>query len=166
MDRRTIRNRRLIVDTAMNLFFEQGVGSVTVEKIADRADLARATVYNHFHGLDGLITELAGPVLDSSLAAFKGMLEDGGTPPVRDILSVLFSLWTENHDTFFIMCMSDLPLAVGFGIGTPAQAARVAHVADGVIVGSALIRAVGAGCDPGEAARTFVAALRAGMDGA
>jgi tryptophan synthase alpha chain len=38
---------------------------------------------------------------------------------------------------------TDLPLAVGFGIGTGEQAARVAEFADGVIVGSALVRAAG-----------------------
>jgi tryptophan synthase alpha chain len=65
---------------------------------------------------------------------------------------------------------TDLPLAVGFGISTPAQAARVAQVADGVIVGSALIRAIAAAEAEGGpstaagAARAFVAALRAGID--
>lgn len=34
---------------------------------------------------------------------------------------------------------SKLPVAIGFGISTPAQAARVAKVADGVIVGSAIV---------------------------
>jgi tryptophan synthase alpha chain len=38
---------------------------------------------------------------------------------------------------------TDLPLAVGFGIATGSQAAAVAAVADGVIVGSALVRAAG-----------------------
>jgi tryptophan synthase alpha chain len=38
---------------------------------------------------------------------------------------------------------TDLPLAVGFGIGTGEQAARVAEFADGVIVGSALVRTAG-----------------------
>lgn len=38
---------------------------------------------------------------------------------------------------------TDLPLAVGFGIGTGAQAAAVAAIADGVIVGSALVKAAG-----------------------
>jgi tryptophan synthase alpha chain len=33
-----------------------------------------------------------------------------------------------------------LPVAVGFGVGTPEQAAQVAAVADGVIVGSAIVR--------------------------
>lgn len=36
---------------------------------------------------------------------------------------------------------TDLPLAVGFGIGTGEQAAAVAQIADGVIVGSALVKA-------------------------
>lgn len=36
-----------------------------------------------------------------------------------------------------------VPVAVGFGIGTPAQAAQVGRMADGVIVGSRLVRAAG-----------------------
>lgn len=38
---------------------------------------------------------------------------------------------------------SAVPVAVGFGIGTPAQAAAVGAVADGVIIGSRLVREVG-----------------------
>ncbi|MGB9521290.1 MAG: tryptophan synthase subunit alpha [Anaerolineales bacterium] len=41
--------------------------------------------------------------------------------------------------------VSTLPLAVGFGISTPDQAHTVAKVADGVIIGSALIRAANSG---------------------
>jgi tryptophan synthase alpha chain len=35
--------------------------------------------------------------------------------------------------------VSELPVAVGFGISTPEQAAEVARVADGIIIGSALL---------------------------
>jgi tryptophan synthase alpha chain len=35
---------------------------------------------------------------------------------------------------------TDLPLAVGFGISTPEQVAEVARIADGVVVGSAIVR--------------------------
>jgi tryptophan synthase alpha chain len=41
-----------------------------------------------------------------------------------------------------------LPVAVGFGIGTPAQAAATARHADGVVVGSALMDALGRGGVP------------------
>jgi tryptophan synthase alpha chain len=44
------------------------------------------------------------------------------------------------------------PVAVGFGIGTPAQAAEVGRIADGVIIGSRLVRAAGEGGSPEAAA--------------
>jgi tryptophan synthase alpha chain len=37
---------------------------------------------------------------------------------------------------------TDLPVAVGFGVSTPEQAAEIAKVADGVVVGSAIVRAM------------------------
>lgn len=52
------------------------------------------------------------------------------------------------------------PLAVGFGIATREQAAKVGEIADGVIVGSALIRAVAEAADPAHAAYDFVRSLR------
>lgn len=44
------------------------------------------------------------------------------------------------------------PVAVGFGIGTPGQAATVGKIADGVIIGSRLVRAAGEGNSPQGAA--------------
>jgi tryptophan synthase alpha chain len=38
-----------------------------------------------------------------------------------------------------IRAETDLPLAVGFGISTPEQVRMVSRVADGVIVGSAIV---------------------------
>ena len=37
---------------------------------------------------------------------------------------------------------TDVPCAVGFGISTPAQAAQMADIADGAIVGSAIVRVI------------------------
>jgi tryptophan synthase alpha chain len=56
---------------------------------------------------------------------------------------------------------TNLPLAVGFGIGTGQQAAAVAQIADGVIVGSALVRAAGSE-DPVAAVRALGSELAAG----
>jgi len=39
-----------------------------------------------------------------------------------------------------VRAVSPLPVLVGFGISTPAQAAKVATIADGVIVGSAIVK--------------------------
>ncbi|HWB68532.1 MAG TPA: tryptophan synthase subunit alpha, partial [Solirubrobacterales bacterium] len=53
-----------------------------------------------------------------------------------------------------------VPVAVGFGIGTPEQAAEVGRIADGVIIGSRLVRAAGEGGSPAGAAETCAAFLR------
>jgi tryptophan synthase alpha chain len=52
---------------------------------------------------------------------------------------------------------TELPVAVGFGISTPEQAARVGDLADGVIVGSRVVRAAGEG--GADAVGRFVAEL-------
>lgn len=57
------------------------------------------------------------------------------------------------------------PIAVGFGIGTPEQAQAVGKLADGVIVGSALINTVDHNPDNAAgAAGRFVASLRLGLE--
>jgi tryptophan synthase alpha chain len=53
-----------------------------------------------------------------------------------------------------------VPVAVGFGIGTPDQAARVGQVADGVIVGSRLVRTAGEAGGPDAAAEAVGDFLR------
>ncbi len=55
------------------------------------------------------------------------------------------------------------PLAVGFGISTPEQARMVASLADGVIIGSALIDAVSRATDPVEGAASFLQGIRAAL---
>jgi tryptophan synthase alpha chain len=55
---------------------------------------------------------------------------------------------------------AEVPVAVGFGIGTPAQAAQVGEVADGVIIGSRLVRAAGEAAAPGGAADAVGSFLR------
>ncbi|MEA2313217.1 MAG: tryptophan synthase alpha chain, partial [Solirubrobacteraceae bacterium] len=67
-----------------------------------------------------------------------------------------------------VKARSEVPVALGFGISTPAQAAAAADAgADGVIVGSRLVRAAAeaadAGEDPARAAGAVVAELAAGL---
>jgi tryptophan synthase alpha chain len=59
--------------------------------------------------------------------------------------------------------LTDMPLYAGFGISTPAQAATVAGLADGVVVGS---RAVQVAEDGPAALRDYVRSLRAAIDAA
>jgi tryptophan synthase alpha chain len=56
--------------------------------------------------------------------------------------------------------LTSVPVAVGFGIATPEQASAAATAgADGVIVGSRLVRAAGEAADPAATVRDLVIAL-------
>lgn len=64
-----------------------------------------------------------------------------------------------------IRAETEVPLAVGFGINTPEAAGKMGQVTDGVIVGSALIKAVDQ-AEPGNqvaAAAEFVKSLKKGL---
>ncbi len=59
---------------------------------------------------------------------------------------------------------TDKPVLLGVGVSTPEQAREASAAADGVVVGSALVRRVLQGAGPDGAAE-FVAELRAALDG-
>lgn len=54
-----------------------------------------------------------------------------------------------------------LPVCVGFGVSTPEHAASVARIADGVVVGSAMVRAAG---ESVEKAAELTASMRTAID--
>jgi tryptophan synthase alpha chain len=61
-----------------------------------------------------------------------------------------------------------VPVAVGFGIGTPEQAGAVGRIADGVIIGSRLVRAAaeaGSGREAAAAASAFLTEARVALGG-
>ena len=57
----------------------------------------------------------------------------------------------------YIRSVSDTPIAVGFGISTPDEASLVARFADGVIIGSAIVKKVN---EPDEVLKDYLLSLR------
>lgn len=64
-----------------------------------------------------------------------------------------------------IKAKTDLPVIVGFGITTPDSARSIAGIADGCVVGSAIVKEIGAGKSPAEVL-SLVAALAEGAHSA
>ena len=64
-----------------------------------------------------------------------------------------------------IKASTDLPVIVGFGISTPEAAKTIASVADGCVIGSAIVKEIGSGKSPAEGLAT-VAALAEGAHSA
>jgi len=63
-----------------------------------------------------------------------------------------------------IEAVTDVPVCIGIGVSSPEQAVAVCEVADGVVVGSALVRRLLEGEGP-EGAAQFVSSLRKALDG-
>ena len=81
-----------------------------------------------------------------------------GTTGARDEVSPALAGLVERA-----RALTGAPLYAGFGISTPAHAAAVAELADGVVVGS---RAVQVAVEGPDALREYVAGLRAAIDAA
>ena len=81
-----------------------------------------------------------------------------GVTGERDSLSASASVIAKR-----LKAITDKPVLVGVGVSTAEQAIEACEEADGVIVGSALVRRLLEGAGP-EGAAAFVSELRAGID--
>ncbi|MCB0141244.1 MAG: helix-turn-helix transcriptional regulator, partial [Caldilineaceae bacterium] len=55
VDRRVRRSRKLLGEALLELVVEKPFGDITVQDIADRADMNRATFYLHFQSKEELL---------------------------------------------------------------------------------------------------------------
>ena len=90
---------------------------------------------------------------------FRSAVSVMGTTGERDRLAPSAAALTAR-----VKKVTDLPVLLGFGITTPGQAAEAAAVADGVVVGAAIMRRILDGAGPAEIG-AFVASLRAALAG-
>lgn len=140
-------------------------GLIIPDLPADEADDLSALAKQH--GLD--LVQLIAPTTTARrtkqiLAASTGFLyciSVAGTTGVRQELP------SELIDQLkSLRAQSNLPLAVGFGISSPEQVAGLAGVADGVIVGSAIVRKIAEAKSSEEmslAVRTFAEQMQAAV---
>ncbi|MGI8968541.1 MAG: TetR/AcrR family transcriptional regulator [Chloroflexota bacterium] len=73
-----------LLETASRLFAEQGVSRTTVDDIAEAADVARQTVFNHFPYKEAFTLELASTSIQHTAHAAYALLEAG--TPALDVL--------------------------------------------------------------------------------
>jgi TetR/AcrR family transcriptional regulator, cholesterol catabolism regulator len=92
-ERKKREARRRIYEAAFALFLEKGYDATTVEEIAERADVAKGTVFNYFPRKTSFLAALA--------EHWTGRVEDALGPPVswkgsaRDQLARLFRLLSD-----------------------------------------------------------------------
>jgi AcrR family transcriptional regulator len=116
LDRRAAlkaRHREAILSAADTLIRERGKPHFSVDELAERADVARRTIFNHFASLDEIVMITCTRVLMSAVAEFRAATE---ATPVGD--GSRFSLFSEITSAVRGM---DLPTVVAYLWGVLAE---------------------------------------------
>ncbi|MDY6825746.1 MAG: TetR/AcrR family transcriptional regulator [Bacillota bacterium] len=98
--RRYLRSRitrKLILDTALDVFLKEGYAKTTIAKISDQAKVGYGTVYSHFKGKDDILNNVVDNVLDE----FYNLLE---VPFAPDSLK-------EAHQDYYNLVLTSLRLS-------------------------------------------------------
>ena len=111
------------------------VPDLPTDEADELANLARSQELDLIQLIAPTTTPARAERILKSVSGFLYCISIAGTTGVRDRLP------TELNDQLeWLRSQSDIPLAVGFGISRPDQVESLRGVADGIIVGSAIVR--------------------------
>ncbi len=97
---RGARTRRAIVDAALACFDANGLQATTVDDIADRAGIARATLYQYFESKEQLFIELLRVSAGDLLRVIRRLGALGPTPEGYDNLHWWLGEWAWVQDKY------------------------------------------------------------------
>ena len=109
IERKKAETKKKIIDVAMDLFKKQGFDQTTVEQIANEADVAKGTIFNHFPVKEAIISEYVQREIRRQRPEALRFLQE--LPDTRSRLLTLFhkSLeWAEtelNRDLYKKYCL-------------------------------------------------------------
>ncbi len=105
--REKLHRHRQILDAAYEVFHEVGYSSATIDQIAERAELAKGTIYLYFKSKEELYFSLLVNGLDILIDLLNGMAEKKPAPDqlLRQTAKTLFQFFTDYTDYFRIFMM-------------------------------------------------------------
>jgi AcrR family transcriptional regulator len=92
--------RQRVIEAAIAVYRDQGLGAATIKAVAERADVSRGTVLHHFDGGEGLLAA----VLDHALASLDlpdARVLDGVADPAergRQFVAAMFRFYDRTSD--------------------------------------------------------------------
>lgn len=86
-----------IVDATFALVAEHGLGAVTMTQVAERAGVARQTLYNHFSDVEQIIVTGIEQYAQTGLAHLVDLLEATGTAEAKLELLARYTVAAGNH---------------------------------------------------------------------
>jgi AcrR family transcriptional regulator len=105
--RKSIRNRKKIKESGLDVFAEKGLHETKIEDITETADLGKGTFYSHFDNKEVLFTEL----LEDSVQKLIGLIESHckkiGSDDFRGVLEGLLDahliLFKDYYENFILI---------------------------------------------------------------
>lgn len=143
--------RERIILAASGLFIERGARSVSMDQVAEAADVARRTLFNYFESKDDLLFAVASPMLQEAASLAKERL-DAGSPSLDSVLGLCLDLWSSWGRRLSLLYSVDLAdsgrlaalhgdyLALFQRLVSEAIAAEPALLSQGRLVGRAIYR--------------------------
>lgn len=90
-DRRRERTRRALIDAARVVFAERGTEAATIQEIADTADVAKGSFYNHFDSRADVLHAVVEATLDELGAELDCALAGTNEDPARVLAHSLYA---------------------------------------------------------------------------
>jgi AcrR family transcriptional regulator len=111
IERRRVRTTAAILDAAESLLVERRIRAATVDAIAERADVAVATLYAHFDGKAGVMHALAERAVERNAVVLDEALAIPGTAPERlaSLARAYLAFHLANPSALRVLAAGDLP---------------------------------------------------------
>jgi AcrR family transcriptional regulator len=87
-----------MLTAAARLFAAKGVDAVRLDEVADAADVARGTLFNHFVSKGALVAAIMRPVLEEAATAAAALTAKPARAGVEGMVRLHHELWQEHRD--------------------------------------------------------------------
>lgn len=87
-----------IKQASLELILDSGLDRFNLDSAATKADVSRATLFNHFHSKEELIREAVMPLFNQSMGRLESLIADERHPDIDDVASLCHELWKEHRE--------------------------------------------------------------------
>jgi AcrR family transcriptional regulator len=112
-------------------FFQRGFDQVTIDEIAEAADVGRMTVFNHFPRKEDMFFDREQEIRDVAFTAIR--TREAGMSPIRALKALAHRLIEEPDPSFPVFC--DTYLFVETALASEALKARARQMRDDFVRG-------------------------------
>ena len=106
--------RKKILDTASRLFYQQGYNATGINQIIEEADVAKASLYQHFNSKEDLLMAYLEIMFEQTMSRFRHVAST--KVGAKEKISAIFELLSENtnskefHGCQFLNIAGEIPI--------------------------------------------------------